>query len=413
MAHRNDPFSSAKRSERTGWVALVIAVLALFGAAAAIAANVGGRESAARSSAALGLVEVSAELREGATIAVLTFDAAARGARAFALSSPNPRLVVDIPNARSKLGAPAGSRDGAGLVRAIRFAQNGAATRVVFDLTQPAGPGAQVWRTTNFGRRHVLEITISAGASAAAPIVMSSPVASSSPAARRGKPIVVIDAGHGGKDPGAVGPTGLFEKTVTLASAQTLCRMLERTGRYEIVMTRESDVFIALEERVRRARAAQADLFISLHADSGASPELEGATVYTLSADGQRRARNLMSAQDWVIAAADQPRPGEVNDILVDLAQRETNNQSSLFARALLTELKPVGPLLRNSHREAAFFVLLAPDVPAVLLEMGFLTNADDERRLRDAAFRDRQMRAAADAINSYFDRRDPQSSDR
>jgi N-acetylmuramoyl-L-alanine amidase len=404
--------------ERGGWLALFIAVLAVFGAAAAIASNTAGRSesrpaaSASRAAVAApgpaSVVEIAVLAEGGQTLARLVFDRRPQDPRVFALAEPNPRLVVDVSSARFRMGGDAGARPGAGLVRSVRYAQNTpGAARIVFDLTAPGRPGAARWRAEQMGRRQILEIPIEAGAPAAAPIVIaaaaaSGPAPASAPAPAR-RPVIVIDAGHGGRDPGAIGPTGLYEKTVALASARELQRLLLATGRYDVVMTRADDTFLPLEERVRRARAARADLFLSLHADSGQSPELEGATVYTLSEAGERRARSLIDAQDWVIAASDQPRAGEVNDILVDLAQRETNNQSALFARRLLTELRPVGPLLRNSHREAAFFVLLAPDVPAILLEMGFLTNAEDERRLKDAGFRSRQMRAVRDAINAYF----------
>lgn len=412
MRQASDPSGKMRWVERGGWLALFIAVLAVFGAA--VASNTAGRSESrpAASRAAVpapgpaSIVEIAVLAEAGQTVARLVFDRRPQDPRVFGLAEPNPRLVVDVASARFRLGGEAGARPGAGLVRSVRYAQNTpGAARIVFDLTAPGRPGAARWRAEQMGRRQILEIPIEAGAPAAAPIVIASapgPAPAPAPAPAR-RPVIVIDAGHGGRDPGAIGPTGLYEKTVALASARELQRLLVATGRYDVVMTRADDTFLPLEERVRRARAARADLFLSLHADSGQSPELEGATVYTLSEAGERRARSLIDAQDWVIAASDQPRAGEVNDILVDLAQRETNNQSALFARRLLTELRPVGPLLRNSHREAAFFVLLAPDVPAILLEMGFLTNAEDERRLKDAGFRSRQMRAVRDAINAYF----------
>jgi N-acetylmuramoyl-L-alanine amidase len=417
MRKTSDPSGKMRWIERGGWIALAIAVLAVFGAAAAIAANTGGRpeahaQAAARPAAPAGpaaVLHIGVVAEAGGTAARLVFDRRPTEPRIFALAAPNPRLVVDVSAARFRLGGEAGARPGAGMVRSVRYAHNApGSARIVFDLGAPGRPGQARWRVEQMGRRHILEIPVEAGAPSAAPIVMASAPAAAPAAARpRGaKPVIVIDAGHGGRDPGAIGPTGVYEKTVALASARELQRLLLATGRYEVVMTRADDTFLPLEERVRRARAARADLFVSLHADSGQSPELEGATVYTLSEAGERRARSMMDAQDWVIAASDQPRAGEVNDILVDLAQRETNNQSALFARGLLGELAPVGPLLRNSHREAAFFVLLAPDVPAVLLEMGFLTNAEDERRLKDAGFRSRQMRAVRNAINAYFDQR-------
>jgi N-acetylmuramoyl-L-alanine amidase len=169
-------------------------------------------------------------------------------------------------------------------------------------------------------------------------------------------------------------------------------------------MTREVDTFIPLEGRVAFARAQNADLFISLHADSSPNSEASGATVYTLSEHGANRAQNLMNAQNWDVDLGDAPRRGVVGDILVDLAQRETTNRSAQFAELVIARLGPVSPLLVSSHRNAGFFVLLAPDVPAVLIETGFLSNRGDERRLNDPLRRQAVADAIACAVDSYFE---------
>ncbi len=214
--------------------------------------------------------------------------------------------------------------------------------------------------------------------------------------------MVVIDAGHGGHDPGAAGQN-FHEKDLTLAAAEALKTRLERSGHYKVVLTRDSDVYVPLEERVRIARKANADLFISLHADSGTTPDLKGATVYTLSEQGTTRAaKQVFEKADWINMTLPGPDQ-QVNRILLDLTQRETRNRSSEFAETLLSRVSDVTPLLRRSHRDAGFMVLLAPDVPAVLMEMGFITNAADEKRLSDPEQRRRLMDGVARAIDAYF----------
>ena len=219
------------------------------------------------------------------------------------------------------------------------------------------------------------------------------------------KKIIVIDAGHGGKDPGAEGANAQ-EKDVNLAAARALKARLERGGRYKVVMTRDSDIFVPLESRVQIARRADADLFISLHSDSGANADMRGATVYTLSDKGSDRVvKNVMGGNDWFINVNLPGRDRAVNQILLDLTQRSTRNRSAAFAEGLLDHIGDRAPLLQHSHRDAGFMVLLAPDVPAVLLEMGFITNPDDEARLKSQGQRQKFMNAVGDAIDDYFAR--------
>ena len=214
--------------------------------------------------------------------------------------------------------------------------------------------------------------------------------------------VIVIDAGHGGHDPGAIGSDS-HEKDVNLAAAKVLKAKLERTGRYRVVMTRDSDVFVPLEQRVQIARRADADLFISLHSDSGPDGSMRGATVYTLSDKGSDKvARNVMAANDWFINVNLPGRDRAVNQILLDLTQRATRNQSAAFAEDVLGHIGDRAQAHR-SHRDAGFVVLLAPDVPAVLLEMGYITNDQDERLLNDPGARGRLMGQVAQSIDDYF----------
>ena len=216
--------------------------------------------------------------------------------------------------------------------------------------------------------------------------------------------VIVVDAGHGGHDPGARSLVR-NEKDITLATALALKTRLEMSGRYRVVLTRDSDVFVPLEERVRIARRAGADLFISLHADSaGSDPTPHGASVYTLSDHGQTRVHNVLGANEWFTHAGKGRADPGVGQILLDLTQRSTRNRSAEFASALIDHISDKVDLLPRSQRDAGYFVLLAPDVPAVLLEMGFITNPSDELRLTDPDQRARLVSGIAAAIDSYFD---------
>ena len=215
------------------------------------------------------------------------------------------------------------------------------------------------------------------------------------------KKVVVIDAGHGGRDSGAVGTISV-EKDINLAAARSLADQLGRSGRYKVVLTRASDVYVPLESRVRIAQRAGADLFISIHSDSGPETALKGASVYTLSDKATQRSARFVSGDNWFMKASLTGDQG-VRDILFDLTQRATRNRSAVFAQTLLTHIEGKAPLLRRSHRDAGFMVLLAPDVPAVLLEMGFVSNPEDEARLRDPAGRSRLMAAVARAVDEHF----------
>ncbi|HXQ09930.1 MAG TPA: N-acetylmuramoyl-L-alanine amidase [Caulobacteraceae bacterium] len=214
--------------------------------------------------------------------------------------------------------------------------------------------------------------------------------------------VIVIDPGHGGHDPGALGSMSR-EKDLNLAAARLLRAKLEATGRYRVVMTRTSDVYVPLPVRVQIARRGNADLFISLHSDSGSSDAARGATIYTLSDKGSERVvRGVTDRDDWLMNADLPGQTQAVNQILHDLTQRATRNRSDAFAEALLDHIGDRAQA-HAGHRDAGFMVLLAPDVPAVLLEMGFITNTDDERLLNSPAQRDHFMGEVAAAIDDYF----------
>ena len=224
-----------------------------------------------------------------------------------------------------------------------------------------------------------------------------------------GKPVIVIDPGHGGVDPGAIGVSGMYEKYITIAVAQELKRQLERSGRYHVHLTHDRDVFISLRDRVGLARQYNADLFISLHADSEKDSSIRGLSVYTLSqnaSDAEAQALADKENKADLIAGIDlSHESADVANILIDLAQRETLNRSAAFAAGIVDELGQEISLLANTHRFAGFAVLKAPDVPAVLIEMGYLSNQDEEKKLSTPQYRTKLARAITRAVDGFFAR--------
>lgn len=315
------------------------------------------------------------------------------------------RIVVSLP----RIDAPADLRGaGQGLVRRWHVERAGGSARLNLELSRdaqvhrrfllPPGDGVKAYR-------YVIDLKAGPGAGPALrpPAARAMTAVVTRAPARKGPRVVVIDAGHGGRDPGAIGSRS-HEKDVTLAAAMALKARLEKSGRYRVVLTRTGDTYVPLDGRVRIARAADADLFISLHADSGPTADVRGASVYTLSEKGERRVASVLGKDDWLMPAslgADRT----VSEILLDLTQRSTRNRSAIFAEMLLEHISDETDLLRRSHRDANLAILLAPDVPAVLLEMGFINNLEDERALTDPRRRARLMDSVGDAIDAWFAR--------
>lgn len=220
--------------------------------------------------------------------------------------------------------------------------------------------------------------------------------------------LIVLDPGHGGADPGTTGATGMHEKTVVYAVATELERQLTAGRRYRVALTRRGDLFVPLRERVSRARVAKADLFISLHADSHPDPGTRGATVYTLSEDASDREAAALAAKENkadLVAGIDLRRqPDHVANVLIEMTQRGTVNQSRTFAGIMVEALRHHNvATLPRSHRHAGFAVLTAPDVPAILLELGYLSNRADERLLLNKAHHQKLARAISAAADRYF----------
>ena len=221
------------------------------------------------------------------------------------------------------------------------------------------------------------------------------------------RPVIAIDPGHGGRDPGAISPSGVFERTITLQVALALRDTLLAAGIYDIVMTRETDdEYVPLRERVERAREAGATLFLSLHADANPSASVRGASVYTLSNTASDREAAMLAARENRADALNgvhmDPEDGIMATILIDLAQRVTHTDSNVMAELLVDRLGTVTPLLVNTHREAGFAVLTAPDLPSVLIELGHLSSPDDEALLTDPLHQALLVSAISAAIDDY-----------
>jgi len=357
----------------------------------------------------------------------------------FTLASQGARLVMDFPklgwNLDKTFAVQQGEGVGEGMVQRFRFAANSPATsRLVFELAGPIKIVREFYLApTHDYKMHRLVfdleqtdlISFIAGSGFDEPFLPSMASKSVAPPAEpilavalaptlktnnaNEKRVIVIDAGHGGKDPGSIGKVKkTWEKHVNLRAALALKKRLERNGKYYVHLTRSTDRFIELEGRVRIARQHEADLFISLHADSASNPKARGASVYTLAERASGRSRpEILKGSNWLIDVDLAVSRPEVSDILFDLSQRQTQNQSAVFAGILIPKLAKAGPLVRNSHRDGNLFVLLAPDVPAVLIEMGFLSNKHDEANLNKARYIKKITNAVGDAVDEYFRQND------
>ena len=334
--------------------------------------------------------------------------------KVFTIGDDKPRVVIDFPEASLNIGGKTLEKgpqvfDGQGGVKRVRFAAREAGMRAVLDLEAGAKfkshRAADSKLTVKIGGL-ITPRAVSAARTESRYFGKATPYPRLAP--RRVpkvvlKPVIVIDPGHGGRDPGAIGKKGTRESVITTASAKELQRQLLATGRYTVILTRRGDIYVDHEERLRIARAGGADLFISIHADSAGNSSARGASVYTLADRAKNRSKRIVNSQNWILDVDLTEQSDPVGDILVDLAQRKTSSQSEKFADVLIGELEGSTTLIGNSHRRAGYFVLLAPDVPAVLLEMGFLSNSRDEKLLNSAAHRKKVLRSVTRAINTYF----------
>ncbi len=341
----------------------------------------------------------------------------------FTLADPY-RVVIDLQNVNFQL-PPETGKTGRGLVTGFRYGQfQEGLSRIVVDATGPVAISRHfaLPAQSGFGHRIVVDLKSATAAEFAQTVGLGRPIAPPTAAAPPvstpqeptadldRKRVVVVDPGHGGVDPGTHGQSGALEKDVVLAFAKEFSAQLRATGRYEVHLTRDTDRFIPLRERVNIARRHDADLFLSIHADAIDRRGVSGMSIYTLSETASDKEAAALAAKENrsdVIGGVDlQGESSEVTDILIDLAQRETKNFSVRFARTVVRNAEGVTPLLQRTHRFAGFRVLKAPDVPSVLVELGFLTNRSDERNLTTASWRRRVAGTLVKSIDSYFGER-------
>jgi N-acetylmuramoyl-L-alanine amidase len=308
------------------------------------------------------------------------------------------RLVIDVIQDTAEDFAKRVATDAAAATR------GSAAAATTTPATAPASPIAD---------NPAPAAAATSAAAAAAPSADQPPPAAAAaaaavPAEPKGKPLIVLDPGHGGIDSGARGPHGVLEKNVVLAFALKLQAILVKSGRFDVALTRTDDSYLTLEQRVALARQNKADLFISLHADSFSQPQIHGASIYT-------RDENATDVLDKVLAdtenrseivagfASPKMAPAVV-DVLVDLMRRQMRRQSFEAAQAIVAELEPSVTLRRYPVRQADFFVLQAPDVPSMLIELGFMSNSEDISNLTKPEWEARVADALGRGIADYFD---------
>lgn len=336
----------------------------------------------------------------------------------FTLADPF-RVVVDMPQVTFRLPPKAGET-GRGLIKAFRFGLvMPGGSRIVIDLVKPArvDKAFVIDSSDAAPARLVLELAVTDGENFLRKVALDQRSAHAQPPLPReqqasssdARPLIVLDPGHGGIDTGTKGPNGLMEKDIVLDFAKRLQERIESAGKYRVLLTRSDDTFVPLAERVRFAREAGAALFISVHADSLPRREgdAQGATVYTLSETATDPAAARLAEQENradVIAGVDlKEQPDDVADILIDLAQRETKTFSVQFANKLVGLMKRTARLHKEPIKSAGFRVLRAPDVPSVLVELGYVSNKEDLQSLLSDKWRDHTADAMASAIDGYF----------
>ncbi len=383
--------------------------------------------SFASQSYALDLNAVRFGLHQDKTRLVLDLDRTA-DYRAFVLGDPY-RMVIDLPAFEWKAGEVE-SPQNAGVLETRHGNLKPGISRIVFDMNRPisiqkafvlpangakpprlvidfANVSAGLFKQTQsaiYGSLNVEDVksNVVAKGTTQAPRV---PI----PPKKAEKPLIIIDPGHGGVDPGAIGSNGVYEKKVVLAIAKELKKQLLDSGQYRVKLTRETDIFIKLSDRVKIARKHDGDLFLSVHADSLEDPSVQGASFYTLSekaSDAQTARLAARENKADLIAGIDLTvEDKDVANMLLDIAMRETSNQSNFFANTLVDRFKADSvKTLVTAHRSAGFAVLKAPDIPSVLVEAGFMSNKKEADLLNTHAHRKKIAKALKKGIDRYFE---------
>ena len=335
----------------------------------------------------------------------------------FSLTHPD-RIVVDVDHAGLKAALPAGG----GLVSGLRSGLHDGNLRLVLDLNAHATPRSFLRQGTT-GPELVIDLYPSgsvpdAGAASATPAVAAAPAedtvtrAPTAPAHTRDI-VVAIDAGHGGKDPGAHGPHGALEKNVTLAVARRLAALVDQQPGMKAVLTRDGDVYVDLKERFEKARRANADLFVSIHCDASRDRSADGATVYVLSEHGAttEHARFLERQENdaYLVGGVDLSGLSPlVKSVVVDMSQSAVMGMSFDVGTSVARQLAAIGAMHRNSVQQAGFLVLKSPDVPSMLIETNYITNARTAKLLTSSDYQQQLAKAIFAGMDDYFGRYPP-----
>lgn len=347
-------------------------------------------------------------------------DSSAAEAQLFSLADPH-RLVVDLPGTTLATQLPSETFI-QGVVRGVRYAQHKEGyLRVVVDLRRAVSPTYQIIPRQD-GQRLVIDLGVEGTPAYTAlpdaqPRVSGSNTVQANGNGRLRDTVVAIDAGHGGKDPGAIGPRKTLEKDITLAVAKRLYQRLLAQPGIKPVMVRDDDVYVGLRERMNIARKHGADLFISIHADAVKRSAANGSSVYTLSMDGasSEAAAWLAKSENQSAALFGEVTLGGMDDTLsqtlLNLTQGSTMERSMEAGAVILAELKTVGNVHKPSVEQAAFAVLKSPDIPSVLVETAFISNPEEEKKLRSAKYQEKLARSIERGIVKYLMRRAPEGT--
>ncbi len=321
----------------------------------------------------------------------------------FMLKNPD-RVVVDLRQARLTTSLPRGDESDRLLQRIRAGARGDGDLRVVFDLRAPARPRSFLLKpNAQYGHRLVIDLQAETNDAPRAAVPRPAP----DPQTPRDL-IVALDPGHGGEDPGAIGPARTREKEVVMAIAERLQRLIDREPGMRAVLTRRGDYYVGLRKRMEIARSHGADLFVSIHADAFRDGRVRGSSVYILSRNGasSEAARWLAeqeNAADLVGGVSLDDKDEVLASVLLDLSQTATISASTDVATRVLGELKGLGRTHKRHVERAGFMVLKSPDIPSVLVETAFLSNPDEERKLRSADYQHRLAKAVLGGIRNYF----------
>jgi N-acetylmuramoyl-L-alanine amidase len=324
----------------------------------------------------------------------------------FTLDNPE-RVVIDIRQTR-RIEALKATRDGKGLVQSVRTGvQPGGSTRVVLDLKSRAKPESFIL-PPNGGYGHRLVVDLIPESAAATAELAEQPVQPAPGGRPAMDPIVIaIDAGHGGEDPGARGPSGVKEKDIALSIARKLAKLVNAEPGMKAVLIRDGDYYIGLRERTLKARKAQADLFVSIHADAFPDRSARGSSVYVLSQRGASSVHARMLAEREnaadLVGGVQLSGRDDRDAFLLSVLQDTSLEASFDVANRLLGEMRQINPLHKRDVQQAGFMVLKSPDIPSVLVETAFISNRQEEAKLSDAKHQDSIARALMRGIRGYF----------